>query len=52
MFGGKRNIIVGWLNKLSWLMLKVVPGPIRIPMITKAVKREIDSGATQPEVKT
>ena len=50
MFRGRRNIIVGWLNKLSWLALKIVPGPIRIPIITRAVKREIDAGTKHPEL--
>lgn len=44
MFSGKRNIIVGWLNRLSWVALKLTPSRIGIPIITRAVKREIDSG--------
>lgn len=34
-------ILIGWMNKLNWLMMKTVPTWIRLPLITQIVKREI-----------
>jgi uncharacterized protein len=41
MFRGKSLIILGWLNHLSWLVMKTVPLPIRLPLISKLIKREL-----------
>ncbi len=41
MFRRKSHIILGWLNRLSWLFMKTVPTWIRLPAITKRVKREL-----------
>jgi uncharacterized protein len=41
MFRHKTHIILGWLNHLSWLFMKTVPAWIRLPAITKRVKREL-----------
>ncbi len=46
MFRHKSLIILGWLNHLSWLVMKTVPIWIRLPMITKRVKKELT--ASQP----
>lgn len=42
MFRGKRVIIVGWANVIMFYLMKVVPFNIRLPMMTNAVKREIE----------
>lgn len=34
-------ILVGWMNKINWLLMKTVPIWIRLPLITQVVKREI-----------
>lgn len=36
-------ILVGWMNKINWLLMKSVPVWIRLPIITQVVKREIVS---------
>ncbi len=41
MFRGKPLIILGWLNRLTWLLMKTVPDSIRLPFITKLVKKEL-----------
>ncbi len=41
MFKGKPVIILGWLNRLSWLAMKTVPAWIRLPYITKRMKKGI-----------
>ena len=40
LFKHNSLIILGWLNRLSWLAMKTVPLWIRLPMITKRFKRE------------
>jgi uncharacterized protein len=42
MFAGKKRIIIGWFNHLSWLLTRMVPSFISIPILTRAVKREIE----------
>lgn len=34
-------ILVGWMNKINWLLMKTIPVGIRLPVITKIVKREL-----------
>lgn len=34
-------ILVGWMNKINWLLMVTVPVWIRLPLITQVVKREI-----------
>lgn len=41
MFRGKSLIILGWLNRMTWLLMKTVPDSIRLPFITKLVKKEL-----------
>jgi len=41
LFRDKPIIIPGVMNKLNWLLMKIVPTRIRIPIISKMVKREI-----------
>ncbi len=41
LFRHKSLIIIGWLNNLSWLVLKTVPIWIRLPLITKQVKKTL-----------
>jgi uncharacterized protein len=45
---GKSLIILGWLNHLAWLVMKTVPLSIRLPLITKMVKKEITGSKKQP----
>lgn len=37
-------IIPGYLNKLNWLLIKIVPVWIRLPLLSCVVKREINRG--------
>jgi uncharacterized protein len=41
MFKGKPVIILGWLNRLSWLAMRTVPAWIRLPYVTKRMKKAI-----------
>jgi short-subunit dehydrogenase len=34
-------ILIGWINKLNWLLMKTIPVWVRLPLITQIVKREI-----------
>lgn len=34
-------ILVGWMNKMNWLLMKTVPVWIRLPLITNMVRKEI-----------
>ncbi|GAA4317361.1 SDR family NAD(P)-dependent oxidoreductase [Compostibacter hankyongensis] len=34
-------ILIGWMNKINWLLMKTIPIWIRLPLITQIVKREI-----------
>ena len=43
LFKGKTRIIPGKLNKLSRLLLALLPLKIKISMLSKAVKKEIDT---------
>ncbi len=41
-------ILIGWMNKINWLLMKTIPVWIRLPLITKIVKREIhENNATK-----
>jgi short-subunit dehydrogenase len=42
LFRGKTFILAGWANKVSWLLMAILPGWIKIPMLTKIYKREIN----------
>ncbi len=46
LFNHNSLIILGWLNHLSWLIMKTIPTSIRLPIITKRVKREFSSPNT------
>jgi uncharacterized protein len=39
LFQHKPIIILGWLNHLSWLAMKAVPAWIRLPYLTKRMKK-------------
>lgn len=41
MFNGKRSIIVGRINYLMYLFLSLLPLKIKLPMLTQAMKKEI-----------
>jgi uncharacterized protein len=43
MFRRKSHIILGWLNHFSWLFMKTVPSWIRLPVITRRVKKELST---------
>lgn len=34
-------ILIGWMNKMNWLLMKTVPVWIRLPLITNIVRKEI-----------
>lgn len=34
-------ILIGWMNKLNWLLMKTIPVWIRLPLITRVIKKEI-----------
>jgi len=36
-------ILIGWINKLNWLLMKTIPVWVRLPLITQIVKREIQT---------
>lgn len=42
MFRNDALILIGWVNKLNWLLMKTIPVFIRLPLITRLVKKEID----------
>jgi hypothetical protein len=41
MFKGKRRIIVGRINYLMYLILALLPLKIKLPMLTQAMKKEV-----------
>jgi len=36
-------IMLNWMNGLNWLLMKVVPIWLRLPLLTKTIEREIES---------
>lgn len=34
-------IMLGWGNSFSWLLMKIIPIWLRLPLLTKAIEREI-----------
>ncbi|MGF1585336.1 MAG: SDR family NAD(P)-dependent oxidoreductase [Bacteroidales bacterium] len=48
LFKGKSIIILGWLNHLTWLIMKTVPLSIRLPLISKIMKKAISGSKKQP----
>lgn len=45
IFSGKKRIVVGKLNKLSRIILAILPMKVKIKILSKAVKKEIDNPA-------
>ena len=43
LFRDKPIIIPGYMNKINWLLMKIIPIGIRIPLISRIIKREIVS---------
>ena len=43
LFEGKTFIIVGLLNKINWLLLKLIPSDLIIPLLTATLKKELTS---------
>ena len=41
LFNEKSFIIVGLLNKLNWILLKIIPISITIPLLSSTMKREL-----------
>jgi len=41
LFKNKPIIIPGYMNKINWLLMKIIPTRIGVPLISRAVKREI-----------
>ena len=50
MFAGKRHIIVGLGNYLMRLLMQLVPEPIKISLITGAMRKEVLSTTTPTEI--
>lgn len=50
----KKNalILVGRMNKINWLLMKMIPGRIGSSLGTRIVKREITSRETEREIQT
>ncbi|MBI5915340.1 MAG: SDR family NAD(P)-dependent oxidoreductase [Bacteroidetes bacterium] len=42
MFRRKTCILAGWGNYLNWLLLAMLPNRFKIPLLTKAVRKEMD----------
>ena len=47
MFKGKRSIIVGRINYLMYLFLSMLPLKIKLPMLTQAMKKEVQISPVQ-----
>jgi uncharacterized protein len=45
---GRSLIILGWLNHLTWLIMKTVPLSIRLPLITNIIKKDVKRSKKQP----
>jgi len=41
LFKRDTMIMLGWGNGISWLLMKVLPIWVRLPLLTKAIEREI-----------
>lgn len=50
LFAGKRHIVVGWSNHLMRLMMHVVPESLKTSMITRAMRREVETTTTATEI--
>lgn len=42
LFKRDTMIMLGWSNGLNWLMLKFIPIWIRLPLLTRAIKKELN----------
>jgi short-subunit dehydrogenase len=47
MFKGKRSIIVGRINYIMYLFLSLLPLTIKLPMLTQAMKKEVQISPIQ-----
>jgi short-subunit dehydrogenase len=47
MFKGKRSIIVGRINYIMYLVLSMLPLKIKLPMLTQAMKKEVQISPVQ-----
>ncbi len=51
LFGHQTMIIPGFFNQLNWLLMLLVPGKIKIPLISSCVRRELRvAGIAQPKL--
>lgn len=50
MFAGKRHIVVGWSNHLMRFLMQVIPESIKTALITKAMRKEVESTTTSTEI--
>ena len=50
MFLKKQVIIVGWSNYLTWLLMQIIPPSIKIPLITRANRKEVMMTTTETEI--
>jgi len=49
LFKHKKVIIVGWANYLMWFMMTMLPNKISMPLMTNAVRNEIEMTFTPTE---
>lgn len=41
-------ILIGWMNKIQWLLMKTTPNRLRLPLVTRIMRREIGGARLQP----
>lgn len=49
MFNRKKLIIVGWANYLMWFLMTILPNKISMPIMTNAIRNEIETTFTATE---
>jgi short-subunit dehydrogenase len=45
LFRGKSFILAGWTNKINWLLMEIIPDRIKIPMLTRIYKKELNTSS-------
>jgi short-subunit dehydrogenase len=41
MYSQRKVVIPGWINKINWLLIKLLPASIRIPLVSSSVRNEL-----------
>lgn len=50
LFRKETVIVIGWMNKLNWLLIKLVPTWLRLPIVTNIVKKEIQTDDSSGDI--